>query len=391
MGRIVWIDLVRSCAILLALTSHGMSQFLGGVEAYADTVIALKFITRTATPMFFILFGVMLELVYLRMARELGNYEVVATRLVARGILCYVLYLAISLTAALSGGFGAFYLLKTALLIEGGGYGLILAGYAALFAIIFLTLPLAVRLGSQLFGALAMVGWAAKLALDAIDVGSIPGVQHLIGHSNGYGPAILLCFTFVAFGAAIGEALQRKRSWAASGAVLAIAVVVLAYDIAVSGLRASLFDVVFHYRWQNHPAYFAFGILTTSFVCIFARWLDGTESRWRTRASILGSETLFLYVIGNIILNLMPITEGNPVGLAYLVLFLLFMGLITLNKIILLRITNAATFGFTSRAAAIYSYGAGSIAAWLVRQQTIFLRRIGTVGAILTGRATQQI
>ena len=88
--RLNFIDVARSYAIMLALFSHAMFVF-GGFSALGEDALKIKLFTRTATPLFVFMFGMMLELVYARKARENGLSSVVR-RLILRSAQCYLGY-----------------------------------------------------------------------------------------------------------------------------------------------------------------------------------------------------------------------------------------------------------------------------------------------------------
>ncbi|HMA14592.1 MAG TPA: heparan-alpha-glucosaminide N-acetyltransferase domain-containing protein, partial [Kiloniellaceae bacterium] len=100
--RIPGIDTARALAIALAMLSHCFIHF-GVWELLSDqAALLLRSFTRAATPTFIILFGMMLEIVYLKMLRR-GERQGCWVRLVARAIQCYLLYLLV-VTAGILGG-----------------------------------------------------------------------------------------------------------------------------------------------------------------------------------------------------------------------------------------------------------------------------------------------
>ena len=88
--RMVFIDVARSAAILAALAAHAVAVFAvwpsvppGLLKATGNALF------YTATPTFFLLFGVMLELVYVRRRQRDGALPV-AGRLAARAWQCWL-------------------------------------------------------------------------------------------------------------------------------------------------------------------------------------------------------------------------------------------------------------------------------------------------------------
>jgi hypothetical protein len=80
--RLNFIDVARSWAVGLALFAHGVSTF-GGMASLGSTSPFVQLLVRTATPTFVFMFGIMLELVYARRARDRGM-GVVSRRLLLR-------------------------------------------------------------------------------------------------------------------------------------------------------------------------------------------------------------------------------------------------------------------------------------------------------------------
>ena len=160
--RIAPIDMVRGLAILFALLSHALVQFAEHSAVLPDAKVWIKLLTRSATPMFFILFGAMLHLVYLRKAKT--ALDETREKLIARALLCYVLFLAISFAAFVSGKQDAMFMAKSIILMEADRFGTILAIYAILFGIVAITLRPALRFGVWFFAAIAAAAWAAHAA-----------------------------------------------------------------------------------------------------------------------------------------------------------------------------------------------------------------------------------
>lgn len=89
--RIGFIDLARALAILFAMTSHifiEVNMWQGQMSG--EVFLLIKSITRTATPMFIILFGVMLEVVYYQQFLRNGKFRNISQRLLSRAMICYL-------------------------------------------------------------------------------------------------------------------------------------------------------------------------------------------------------------------------------------------------------------------------------------------------------------
>jgi hypothetical protein len=321
-SRLHFIDSVRGLAVIMAMLSHALFQF-------SNDFIFLKPLTRTATPVFVILFGIMLEIAYLRRIRTGTESVRVETRLLSRMITCYVLFTAITLAAFLSGRLNLWPTMKALLFLDDGYFGVILKIYTVLFFIVVLLFPWIRRHGAVVFLQLAFVAWTLKLLLEIYFPESPYVVTFIVGNAEGFGPAILPSMTFLAFGMAFGEWLSGRRGPLLWSLLLALAVVVSTFALSDLGTLADIRDTWVASRWSNRPVYFAIGICSTSlFLLIF--WLT-----WRREQAdpvsrfteVTGRQTLFVYSAGNIVLNLLPRYSGqDPVVASALVM--IFMALL---------------------------------------------------------------
>jgi len=302
------IDAVRGLMVVLAMLSHSILQFHPDFRALVP-------LTRTATPGFVILFGIMLELAYMRKLRAGGAPAAVDRRLIGRMVLCYLLFCLISLAAVVTGKLDLVQGLRSVTFVGAGRFGVILKIYAVLFLIVVLISPWLTRYGADLLIAMAALGWLLRAVVDAgmraaeID---IYAVSFVVGSGRGFGPAILPSLTFLAFGMALGEALSGHRGRARAAAGLALAAALVGLEVAGNGPRGAL-EALLAARWLNQPLYFAAGIVTTSLYLAMAAWL------WR-RARVdpvsrgladLGRQTLTVYAGGNVALNLLPLYRGG--------------------------------------------------------------------------------
>ena len=86
--RLNFIDVARTLAIILALFSHAMIDFEGW-KLLGSIAAPIRLLTRSATPLFIFMFGMMLELVYLKKLEQQG-LSPVAKRLAVRSLQCYI-------------------------------------------------------------------------------------------------------------------------------------------------------------------------------------------------------------------------------------------------------------------------------------------------------------
>ena len=318
-SRLHFIDSVRGLAVIMAMLSHAIYEFGKGF-------LFLMPLTRTATPAFVILFGIMLEIVYLRRIRTGTESALIETRLLSRMITCYVLFAAITLAAFLTDRLNVRPTLKALLFLDDGYFGIILKIYTVLFFIVVLLFPWLKRHGAVVFLQLAFVAWTSKFLLETFFPESPYVVSFIVGNGEGFGPAILPSMTFLAFGMAFGESLSGRRGPLLWSLLLVLAVVVNTFVLSHLGTLAEIRDTWVAARWSNRPVYFAIGICSTSlFLLIF--WLTWCRDRVDPVSrftALMGRQTLFVYGAGNIALNLLPRYSGqDPVIASALVMIFL--------------------------------------------------------------------
>ncbi|MFS0851620.1 OpgC domain-containing protein [Novosphingobium panipatense] len=314
-GKIPGLDIARTVAIVLGMLNHSFiatnvwRDFFEGKPHVA-------FAVRLATPMFIILFGALLEIVYRRRAVRDGMQSVTA-RLFERGLLCWLLYaltllplLLLGKTSVKSALFGALLLGKIPLTD-------ILRYYAILFFMAPLLLVVRQRWGLYPLLAtttLLLLAHPLFVLLPAPD----PEFAHyaparmadlILGIGDAVtGPSVLHSLFFVALGMLIGRILNEERSGeivarrAATGrfVVLAAALGLGALATALMGpervTAQSAAGMVL--RNANHPFYFFAGACGATSIIALCR-LVRHEGSWTQRATIPGRRSLFAFSAGN--------------------------------------------------------------------------------------------
>ncbi len=329
--RFETLDALRGVTVILAMLDHVKVQFVTDVHVHV-----LVPLTRLSTPGFIILFGAMIEIAYLSKLRAGRTMRSVRERMASRLITCWALAALLSLAALASGNLDFDTAWRAVLGLGLGRFNEILLIYAALFAILIAMLPLIARYGSLPVVAIALLGWL----LQPVFVVAFPDppqlMNYLLGVGTGYGPALLPAMTFLGFGIALGEALNGRRSYLLVVLMALLAIVIcgseLSHGVMESGRR------FLANRWTNHPGYYAVGIL--GFIVISACLLVAKRFRFfelpQHVLAQIGSQSLFIYGVGNLWLNLLPIVEmSNAVGfcVAFMFLFcLIALGLLGPSK-----------------------------------------------------------
>lgn len=327
------VDSARGLACILAILGHlGTRQF----DFYGHPAFAwMGLVTRSALPTFMTLFGAMIAVVYLGKLLRGDPQGEVPQRLISRAVTCYLVYGAITAAALVSGKTGIGRAVEAMLFVDTGRFGEVLKNYAVLFLVMLALLPLLRRWGAATLVVAAAAFWVLRPVVAAFVPPGHFLVQFLIGYDGGFGPAVLLCVTFVAFGALLGEALAGRRSYALPVLAVAAACAMLglaAWDRGALELARDMGGATL--RQANHPLYFAFGIVASAAV------IGGFGALWRWRVGLpaaalcatIGRRSLFFYGFGNVALNLLPVVRGQPfLGFTAAVAFLVVMVLLTLD------------------------------------------------------------
>ena len=345
--RIIGLDICRSAAILATMFSHALAE--GGAQPYYSFdhagLIWLRFFLQMSPPIFIILFGSVLEIVY-RPRIEAGQKQQTIARLLTRAAQCYLLYL-VTLLAMLAAGLSSpGYTLRCALFLGGSPYGDILKFYTLALALAPALIFLRDRLGFVALGAVSVIIHLLHPLITQLqvpetssaDVYLSPLICFLIGGGEIVtgGPSFLHGMTFVIWGMMIGRTvivLSRPSSsrqqivQAAIGmaALLLVSGAVLLsfwnYDAPLTTVR-DLSNLT--YRNINHPIYFAFGLFGTLlavFVCLVL--YDGFRVKFGLSLGFAGKTSLFTFSFGNALLYLAPALTLSLTG-SWIYTFALF-------------------------------------------------------------------
>jgi len=334
--RIAGLDTARALAIALAITSHSFIHFGVWPLLDGDAGLLVRIMTRSATPTFIILFGMMLEIVYLKLIRRderPGCWQ----RLLTRAIQCYLLYLCVVLAGVAGGKLAPVEGLKAALFLSQAYFANILKFYSLglLGGIVLVELRARFGLGAAVVAAAAI--WAAYPLIKALP--PMPhGIAHLasflIGAGAETGPAVLQGMSLVALGMVLGWAVGalggddptgRRRAALLLAGLAALAAAGTALLFANDGLRGALERFTdYGYRGANHPGYYILG--STLAMAVIGACLAVAErlpERLLSLVNVFGISSLFAYAFGNVMLNLLPpLRSGLATGIAATACFL---------------------------------------------------------------------
>lgn len=341
--RIVGIDIARAFAILLVTWKHSMASFGARGQLDGAANVGLELLMQLATPIFLILFGAMLELVY-RPRFEAGKSVETAKRLYKRAMQCYGYYALAIIVFFLV--MGTYSLMSLPLVFTGFisvPYSHLLAFYTVALALSPMLLALRARLGLFPLVALALLVHLAHPVLNQLPQAPLIFGRDYLQHMSGFlygqgvdfiGPSLIHGLSLVVLGMLFGAGLRPKNGEAdamtvsprASLWMAGIVVLAIAYYWNWSAPEATmdaLLDATL--RIESHPLYFSVGVLgalAITWFFIFTHDLRGLKFGYPIR--VFGRRSLFAFGIGNILCYIAPSSMVTVFGMwgSVLALFL---------------------------------------------------------------------
>ncbi len=358
--KILALDIARTIAIILAMLNHSLIA-TNVWRDFFEQKPHIAFVVRLATPMFIILFGALLEVVYRKRADRDGLQSVTA-RLFERALLCWLLYV---LTLAPLLWMGKISLTSAV-------FGALLAGKIPLsdilryYTILFFLSPLILYARLRWGLALLLIATTTLLLLHPLVVrlpAPPPNFAHygparladlMLGLGDAVaGPSVLHSLFFVAVGLLIGWLLSEDRSsdikvrravtwrFLLLGTALCCGALATFYMGPEKVTAETAAGMVL--RNANHPFYFFCGALGTTIIIALCRSVR-QEGPAIDRATFLGRRSLFTFSAGNAFLIFMTRDYGPSIShrlwLSGL-FFLIVVGLAALYDILMQP--NAAT------------------------------------------------
>lgn len=342
--RIIGIDIARAAAILLVTWKHSMASF--GARGVLDGWVhySLEVLMQLATPIFLLLFGAMLELVY-RPRFEHGLVRATSRRLYKRALQCYG-YFALAIIVFF-GVMGTYSWMSLPLVFTGFisvPYSHLLAFYTAALALAPLLIWVRIHYGLRRLICLALLVHLAHPLFS-----SLPAAPELFGrdylqHMSGFlygkgvdfiGPSLIHGLSLVCFGMLFGHGLKPSQKTAGkrtlsprisllmAGACLVVIGLSFNWQSPMVGLQSL---VGAELRIDSHPLYFSIGILGAIVVTwIFIGLNDILNVGIGRSLQVFGRRSLFAFGIGNILAYVAPKAWIGLFGLwgSVLVLFTL--------------------------------------------------------------------
>jgi hypothetical protein len=323
--RYIFVDVLRSLAIALALAAHALNDFDVLSRLTEAEFTAVRILTRAATPSFIFMFGMMLELVYARRIATSGLPAVVP-KLLWRSLQCYFGYVLTVLTGWSLGLFDWTHATQAAVFIFGAHHGNILKFYTVALLVAIPLLALRNRVGLGLTLTFCFGLWLISPLLNtiaAVPVGRFGGILEL-----GF-QLIPYSLTFIGAGMWVGNSLRRPDNLSARfhlhiGHLLAICaggVGLLMLQSSPSAVLHSYLDY-YDYRHSHHIGYYLIGLLQALGLCLLFFHLIPHHRSTLSPSSFLltfGRASLLSFTLGNIVLNVLV---GRVFPTAYEGLFL---------------------------------------------------------------------
>jgi hypothetical protein len=332
--RIYFVDFARSFAIMLALTDHGMNDFDIWHKYSTKVFTCMKILTTSATPTFILLFGMMLEIIYLGKLRRSGLRKT-ASGLVNRSFQCYIGYL-LTTVAGVIGGFKYFKGAVAEVIFFGNNhFGNILKIYTLLLLV---AIPLVWFRNKYGIRWTMIVGFAPWLLYPLMQWLTPPDgnvgifTSAIFGFGAQGGPSIMLSVSIVTTGMLIASFISfedkgafQKKTLAVIGVFL-IAVVVVFMLVPAETLRQNYTTNL--YRDHNNVIYYIFSTTLGLMVALVSSRIIpiGSHISNSTHTFLaFGRSSLTAFTAGNIFLNLTALTilykyQWNEVAVALFVL-----------------------------------------------------------------------
>jgi len=341
-GRLLFVDVGRTVAVLLAVTAHYLNS--AGVYARLEgpTLIVKQF-TMMATPLFVFMFGFLIEFIYAERAKRFGIGSQ-TRRLVVRSFQCYLAYLLTVLATWVGGHADGSQALKATIFFADARYGNILRVYACILLAVPALLWLRLRLGPWfVYGCFLAALLLAPLlfAFKSADFGSwnhLLNVLFGIGPKRG-GPSVVHSTTFIFAGMFLAAGLRTGgpglRGFYLHAAVLLVTVTAAVWPLTTHTAGELWLNFAnTQYRIHNLREYFGIGIFCSVLllVGIALTVRDRPPGRLLEVLLPLGYSSLITYTLGNVLLNLLdsqfdqlPLPVGLPLFLGILLIVVTWM------------------------------------------------------------------
>ncbi len=332
--RVYFVDFARSYAIFLALFDHSLNDFNIWSNYPFEQYAVIKLFTSSATPTFLFLFGMMLELIYLKRLKANGLSSI-RPQLVKRSLQCYLGFMLTSLAGFIGGYLTLKAFLGSSFFVVNTHYGNILKIYCVM---IILAMPLLLfrrKFGIWLTVLLCCSYWLVYPFTQDFEFsnGSI-GIfmSSIFGVGGKSGPSVFNSLSIVAIGMLSASFIDFKDKWKfpKMNLYLLLTLSILLGSILIFIPWKDFVESYFSnsYRYNNNPIYYLVAlILAVIHVLVFSTLipLNTKLKTWTRHLLVFGRNSLSAFTIGNIILNLIFLNiESYSFNLFAPLLFIIF-------------------------------------------------------------------
>lgn len=301
-----------------ALLSHVLGYFYTWGTLAEQPQLYLRLFTRGATPGLLILFGFMLEFVYVKYAQRRG-FGFSVKRMFYRALLCYLAAASIAAAGMLGGHTTVKELVGNLLGISTALNANIFRLYSCILLAVMPVIALRLRFGvGSLLVVIAGI-WLVDVTVlqflgnpfsGALENLSFTG-KFLFGLDDSWGPSIFHGLTAVLFGMILGNFFSTRSgaSIIYLGGLTGAALVILGTEVLTAGWNEFLAGVANYeaYRGHNSIIYYAYGAVHAVVLMFLARVINSLLSEAvRKPVTYLGSRTFLFFLFGNLILSAIP-------------------------------------------------------------------------------------
>jgi len=337
-NRLLFIDVARTFAILLALLSH----FLGSFNMptwFGSAGENYPYFTSMATPMFIFMFGFMMEYVYVSKALKAWSADL-SKRIYIRSFQCYMGFALTSLAAVVGGHVDISTFFKSLIMLEPARYSNILLIYSLYLLIMPGIIFIRVKFGALILALMILPLYYLTTVVSGykdIDFGIFGyPMNNIFGlGTNIGGPGALFGLIFICSGMLAAWALRQSTANSLKTFYIYLAIFITVCSVAIvltndlSSVRL-IKDYLTHYsyghfRGLNNHNYFLVGTLVScvnlGLICV----LFASLFKITNLPSIItsaGRASLFSFAFGNILLNLFTFPLANvDYGLSLILFF----------------------------------------------------------------------
>jgi hypothetical protein len=312
-NRVIFIDITRSFAIMLALIDHGMNDFDVWNHYSKTNYLLIKSITSTATPTFLIMFGIMLEIVYRKKLIK-NNFQEMALGSLHRSLKCYIGGTLVSIAGVIGGVISLKRAFAASLFVTNNHFGGILFLYCLL---ILISIPLVVirhYKGFKYILLINVVVWVLYYLLRMYEFSS-PQLSYftslIFGVGGARGPSVLQSISFCSLGMILAQGLDTKKGFQFYRFTFISIIVVVVSIVAIVLIKSESNYIVNYitnvYRYENNPLYYLIGSLCAMmwlllFSVLFPR--QAVLGRYLGWFTVLSRRSLEAFTLGSILLNL---------------------------------------------------------------------------------------